>query len=63
MGAIPARAAGFLVITFYVFGQIHVHHVAHVRFIDTHPKGDCSHDNFYIIPQKGFLVFGFFFVG
>ena len=56
MAARPARATGFLVITLDIFWQIHMHHVTHVRFIDTHPKGNGSHDDLYIIPQKSFLV-------
>ena len=36
-----------------------MHHIAHVRFVDTHAKGDGSHDDFYFVAQKGFLVFVF----
>jgi hypothetical protein len=41
-----------LVIAFDVFGEIHVHHVPHIVFVNPHPKGNGRHNDVNFIPDE-----------
>ena len=50
--AIPAGAAGFLVIIFNTFGNIIMDHKPDVRFVDPHSKGDSGYDHIHFFHQE-----------
>jgi hypothetical protein len=50
--AVATGTAGFLIIGFDAFGQIEMRDKTHVRFVDTHAKGDgCNHHNAIVIGE------------
>ena len=53
--AVTPCPASLLVISFYMSGQVVVHHKAHIRFIDTHAKSYRGHHDIQLITQEIFL--------
>ena len=47
--AVAPGAPGLLVIALDVFGQVVVHHEAHIRLVDTHAEGNGGHHHLQII--------------
>ena len=54
--AVAAGAPDLLVVALDAFGQVVMHHEAHIGLVDAHPEGDRRHDDLDIIPDEGFLV-------
>src|SRR5437879_8509607 len=53
---VAARAAGFLIITFDVLGQIVMDDKPDIGFVDAHAESDCGTDDSHFISQEKFLV-------
>ena len=61
--AVAPRTASFLVISFDVFGQIHVDHVADVVLVDAHAECDGRGDDVDLIADELVLPFHTFLTG
>ena len=55
---VAARPARFLIITFYILGQIAMQHKTHVGLVNAHAKGDGGHDHRAAVLAEGLLGLG-----
>ncbi|OPX87645.1 MAG: hypothetical protein A4E52_01343 [Pelotomaculum sp. PtaB.Bin013] len=59
---VPSGAAGFLVVSFHVFGEVVVDHIADVGLVDAHAKGVRGNHNPDVVVKELVLAAGPFLI-